>query len=99
MYEIDTSRTDLVEEFRANPDGPHSPELTLLVNRLRLMPFEDRHIIVCVKRGREWILARRPRERGVPMELFDDIVFDDYGAAVWELFKRRYKTVTGTQID
>ncbi len=27
MYEIDPSRTDLVEEFRNNPGGPNRPEV------------------------------------------------------------------------
>ena len=28
MYEIDPTRTDLIEEFDQNPGGPYSPELT-----------------------------------------------------------------------
>ena len=51
MYEIDPSRTDLVEEFRNNPDGPHSPELDLIVNRLRIIPLAERHVLVCTKPG------------------------------------------------
>ena len=43
MYEIDPARLELVQKFRDNPDGPHSPELALVVNRLRLMPMADRH--------------------------------------------------------
>lgn len=58
MYDIDPSKTDLVAEFRNNPGGPFSPELTLVVNRLRLMPMADRHILVCTQRGREWTLAK-----------------------------------------
>ena len=95
MYEIDPSRTDLVEEFRNKPGGPHSPELTLVVNRLRVMPLEDRHVLVCTKRGQEWVLARIPKVRGAKMEIFEDQVFDNYNDGVWEVFKRRWKTVTG----
>lgn len=95
MYQIDPSRTDLVEEFMRTPGGPHSPELTLVVNRLRLMPMADRHVLVCTKRGREWTLARIPPERGAKMELLEDQVFDDYDEAVREVFRRRWKTVTG----
>ena len=99
MYEIDPSRTDLVEEFRNNPGGPHSPELTLVVNRLRVMPLADRHVLVCTKRGREWVLAKIPNLRGAKMEIFEDQVFDDYYAGVWEVFKRRWKTVTGRDAE
>ena len=95
MYEIDPTRTDLVEEFRNNPGGPYSPELTLVVNRLRLMPLEDRHILVCTKRGREWTLAKMPSVRGARLELFEDRVFTDYYEGVREVFRMRWQTVTG----
>ena len=98
MYEIDLSRTDLVEEFRHNPDGPYSPELTLIVNRLRVMPLADRHVLVCTKRGREWMLAKIPPMRGAKMELYEDQLFNDYDEGAWEVFKRRWKTVTGQDL-
>lgn len=98
MYEIDPSRRDLVEEFRNNPAGPHSPELTLVVNRLRVMPMADRHILVCRQRGREWILAKMPATRGAKLEFFEDHVFDDYAQAVCMVFKMRWQTVTGTKL-
>ena len=99
MYEIDPSRTDLVKEFRENPSGPYSAELTLVVNRLRLMPMADRHILICTQRGREWMLARMPSKRGAPLELFEDHVFDDYHEGVWEVFKMRWQTVTGKDLS
>jgi len=98
MYEIDPSRTDLVEEFRNNPGGPHSPELTLVVNRLRLMPMADRHILVCTRRGREWTLAKMPAQRGDKVELYEDRVFHDYYEGAWEVFRMRWKTVTGKDL-
>ena len=64
MYEIDPTRVDLAREFRSNPAGPYSPELTQLVNCLRTMPFADRHVIVCTKRGEAWVLAKVPPVRG-----------------------------------
>ena len=99
MYEIDPSRTDLVEEFRNNPDGPHSPELTLVVNRLRLMPMADRYILVCTQRGREWTLAKMPSKRGAQVELFKDRVFTNYDEGVWEVFRMRWETVTGEKLS
>jgi len=99
MYEIDPSRTDLVEEFRNNPGGPYSAELALVVNRLRLMPVAERHVLVCTRHGREWILARVPSERGARVELFEDRVFEDYDEAVWAVFKMRWQTVTGQSLS
>ncbi len=98
MYEIDPSRTDLVEEFRNNPDGPYGPELTLVVNRLRLMPMADRHILVCTKRGCVWMLAKMPSKRGAALELFKDRVFTNYNEGVWEVFRMRWETVTGESL-
>ena len=95
MYQIDPSRSDLVEEFKRNPGGPYSRELNLVVNRLRIGPMEERTIIVCTKRGREWTLAKMPTLRGAKLELYEDLVFDDYDAAAWEVFRLRWKTVTG----
>ncbi len=99
MYAIDASRTDLVEEYRANPAGPYSPELTLLVNRLRLGPMEERYILVCTKRGREWVLAKMPTVRGAKLDLFEDRVFHDYDAATWEVFRMRWQAVTGEELS
>ncbi len=98
MYEIDSSRKDLVEEFRNNPGGPHSPELSLVVNRLRVMPMADRHILVCTKRGCEWTLAKMPSKRGARVELFKDRIFTDYDDAVREVFRLRWETVTGEKL-
>ena len=96
MYEIDPTRTDLVAEFRNNPGGPYSPELTLVVNRLRLMPMADRHILVCTRRGREWTLAKMPAQRGARLELYADRVFNNYDEGAWEVFRMRWKAATGT---
>ncbi len=95
MYHIDPLRTDLTEEYKQNPGGPYSPELTLLVNRLRLGPMEERYILVCTKRGREWTVAKMPTVRGAKMELFAARVFDDYTAAAWEVFRMRGEAATG----
>lgn len=99
MYEIDPTRTDLIEEFDRNPGGPYGPELTLVVNRLRLMPMEERTIIVCTRRGAEWTLARMPKIRGDRLEYYDDLVFDDYDAATRKVFRMRWQAVTGVAPD
>jgi hypothetical protein len=99
MHRIDTSRKDLVEEFRQGPGGPYSPELTLLVNRLRLGPMEERYILVCTRRGREWTVAKMPTVRGAKLELLEDRVFDDYAAAAWEVFRLRWMAATGEDLE
>ncbi len=95
MYKIDPTRTDLVEEFYKNPSGPHSLELARVVNLLRLLPMEERIIIVCTKPHAEWTLAKMPKARGDRMEYYDDLVFDDYDAAVRKVFQIRWQAATG----
>lgn len=98
MYEIDPNRTDLIEEFHRNPGGPHSAELALAVNRLRLSPMGERFIIVCIRRGREWAVGRMPAMRGQPVEFLEGRVFDDYDDAAREVFRLRWRAVTGRDI-
>ena len=98
MYEIDPARTDLVEEFWRNPSGPHSPELALLVNRLRLMPLNERCILVSTRRDGGWALARLPAERGRPLEILGDREFEDYDDACREVFRLRWRAVTGLDL-
>ena len=97
MYEIDPSRTDLVEEFDANPGGPYSPALTKVVNRLRLGPMVERYILVCTKRAREWTIGKMPTVRGQKVELLEDAVYEDYAAATRKVFRLRWKAVTGQE--
>ena len=65
---------------------------------MRLMPIAERHVLICIERGRRWMLARIPAERGVPVECFADRVFTDYGAAVWEVFRLRWQTLSGQEL-
>jgi hypothetical protein len=97
VYVVDQKRMDLVDEFRRSPFGPHGSELTLLVNHLRLVPMEERYILVCTRRAREWAVAKMPTVRGAPVEL--GAVFDDYEAAVWEVFRLRWQAVTGKVLN
>jgi hypothetical protein len=99
MYTVDPTRRDLIEEFRRNPYGPYSAELTLLVNRLRLGPMEERYILVCTRRGREWAIARMPTARGAKLEFLEGALFDDYTAATCEVFRLRWEAVTGEALD
>ena len=59
------------------------------------MPMADRHILVCTVRGRQWILAKMPSERGAKLEIYEDRVYDDYDEGAWEVFRMRWKTITG----
>ena len=67
MYRIDPDRTDLAEEFRANPFGPHSAELQKMLNVMRWEPIEGKYVLVNTVPHREWCLAQLPARRGIPV--------------------------------
>ncbi len=94
MYEVNPQRMDLVAEYMRQPGGPHSPELALLVNRLRLLPMAQRVILVKIGAGGGWRLARMPA-RGEPVAFTDATVFEDHDDACREVFRRRWQHVTG----
>lgn len=95
MYEIDPTRTDLIAEYDANPGGPHSRELALLLNRLRLGPLEERYVSVCTRPGLEWAVGRLPTERGRPIAFIDGAVFDNPDDAARRVFRLRWQAATG----
>jgi len=88
-------RRALIEEFRRQPIGRHSPGLRLLLNNLRSGQKEDPYILVCTKPHREWRLARKSVERGSPVRLVPDLIFSSPEQAEWEVFKLLWKESTG----
>ncbi len=97
MYQIDPKRTDLIAEYDANPGGPHSGELALLLNRLRLGPLEQRYVPVCTRPGREWAVAKMPTERGQPLSFVEGAVFDNADDAARKVFRLRWQAATGLE--
>ena len=95
MHAIDPTRTDLIAEFDANPDGPHSHELALILNRLRIGPREERFIMICTRPRQEWVVARMPTERGQTIDLVEGAVFDNADDASRKVFRLRWQAVTG----
>ncbi|MDE0416925.1 MAG: hypothetical protein OXI95_08335 [bacterium] len=99
MYKIDPTRMDLVEEFRANPVGNHSADLQQMLNVVRAEPFPGKYVLICVKPHREWVLGRLSGVRGDPVEILEDRVFTRAEDAEWEVFRRRWKALTGECLD
>ena len=98
-YLIDTTRTDLVREFKANPLGPHSAELQRIVTRLRSEPSAGHYVLVARVPHGEWMLARLSGKRGVDLTLMENHVFTSIVDAEWAVFKLRWEAVTGQAID
>ncbi len=95
MSEIDRSRRDLIEEFRRTPIGRHSPDLRLLLNRLRTGQGDAPYILVCTVPHREWRLARKAPRRMSPVTLIPGQVFSSPEEAEWAVFKLLWQERTG----
>ena len=94
---LDPSRIDLAKEFRARPFGVHSPELQVLLNRMRSMPVDGKHVLIAVHPGEEWMLGQiyrdPPRVRRLPEHRFDRVE-----AAEWFVFKLRWRALCGEEL-
>ena len=84
----------LIDEFRSNPIGHHSPELQQLLNKLRGAPMKDKFCLVVTKPNREWQLAKTTGEAGKPVKLLNQ-KFTSLEDAEWYVFKKRWKAMTG----
>ena len=99
-YQIDPRRDrEVVDEFRKNPIGHHSPNLQRVLNTLRGGPLAGKYVLVCTRPFAEWTLARHPGERGEPIELLTEHRFASREAAEWEVFRLRWKAHTGEDLN
>ena len=97
MIQIDPSRTDLAEEFRAAPSGPYSPELRRLLHLLWGTPLPGRPVVVRIEGGK-FAVGTLPERRGQPVPL-EPGTYDDHDAATWEVFRRRWEIATGQPLE
>lgn len=81
----------LLEEFRANPFGQHSPELGTLVQYLRGHDTTGPWVVVLDNLGPQCRLARIPNGRWDPVEVEPSPVYPSVAAAEIVLFERRWK--------
>ena len=84
----------LIEEFRKNPIGHHSPDLQTLLNQMRGAEMKDKYCLVVLKPNREWQLAKTTGEPGKPPKLLKE-KFTSLADAEWYVFKKRWKAMTG----
>jgi hypothetical protein len=88
----------LIEEFKRNPIGHHSPELQCLLNRMRGAPMADKYCLVVIEPNREWQLAKTTGVRGKPLKLLDRR-FTRVEDAEWYVFRQRWKAMTGETLS
>lgn len=94
MFKIDPNRLDLALEFRRKPFGEHSADLQAVLNAMRSLPVEGKHVLVMTKPHREWTLARMAGDPPRP-EPMPEHVFASLEDAEWFVFQRRWEQMTG----
>lgn len=87
----------LIEEFKNNPIGHHSPELQQLLNLLRGTPMADKFCLVTLKPNREWQLAKTTGVPGQPLKMMSRR-FTSLAEAEWYVFRQRWKQMTGESL-
>lgn len=97
MFKIDPGRLDLAREFRARPFGEHSPDLQAVLNVMRALPTEGKHVLLVERPGREWRLAVM---RGQPpMPEPQNLTFTTLEEAEWHVFGLRWQALTGEPLE
>ncbi len=98
VYKVSRRDRHVVDEFRKTPVGQHSPELQRVLNVFRGEAVQDKYVLVCTKPAQEWVLGQLTGERGKPIKILKDKVFKSLEDAEWEVFQRRWKKHTGSNL-
>ncbi len=99
-YKIDPVKDrQYVEEFRQKPIGAHSPNLMRILTIMRCDPSGHQVILICRKPFAEWVLATMPPSRSDPILVEKSPVFQSREEAEWEVFRRRWRRLTGDTIN
>lgn len=98
-YRIDATDLPFAREFLDAPIGYHSPGLQRVLNRMRGADWSFKYVLVVEERHSRWRLAKLPRKRGSPVEIVEDVVFTNLLDAERDIFRRRWKDLTGQDLD
>jgi len=99
IHPVDKSQLHLAREFRDNIRGPHSEDLKRLLHRMRAGPQHRRYVLVVRVPFKEWVLGQLPETRGEPIAIHEDKVFTSPQDAEWEVFKLRWRELTGEELQ
>lgn len=99
LYKPSAADRQVVEEFRRNPVGHHSPALQRVLNALRGQDPAGKLVLVCTRPHREYVLAELPARRGQPLRIHHNRVFHSQAEAEWEVFRIRWEQATGEWLD
>lgn len=98
-YQITEDDRGYALEFLAKPMGYHSPGLQRVLNRMRGGHDAFKYVLIVLERYSMWQLARLPAGRGSKLEAIDGVFYTDLVQAERDIFKRRWKDLTGQDLD
>jgi N,N-dimethylformamidase len=98
MYKIQPDDRKVVEEFRRNPIGRHSPQLQRVLNLFRGAPMEGKYVLITRIPHKEWVLGQMTGKRGEPIRMTNQ-VFHNIEEAEWYVFRQRWKLHTGEDLE
>ena len=98
MYKVEPEDKSVVEEFRRNPIGNHSPRLQRVLNLFRGAPMAGKYVLVCRRPHSEWALGQLTGGRGEPIQMSNQ-VFHSIEDAEWYVFRQRWKHYTGEDLE
>lgn len=98
MYKIQPEDRKVVEEFRRNPIGRHSPQLQRVLNLFRGAPMEGKYVLITRIPHKEWVLGQMTGKRGEPIRMTNQ-VFHNIEEAEWYVFRQRWKLHTGEDLE
>jgi hypothetical protein len=99
IWPIDPARLDLAREFKLRIRGPHSEDLRRLLYRMRTGPLAGKYVLLVLVPYREWAIGRFGAARGAPTTRIDNRVFASLDEAEWEIFKLRWRDLTGRALE
>ena len=99
IHPVDPTRIDLALEFKANIRGPHSEGLRRVLHRMRTTPLKGRYCAIVKEPFESWVIGRLSGVRGQPPEIFEERVFTNLDDIEWEVFRLRWRQLTGVDLD
>jgi hypothetical protein len=91
---IDPRRTELRDEFMADPYAFHTAALQMPLAAMRSSRDLPRWVLLTREPGRSWLLAQAPGRRGEPPLIVADLEFTDRAEAERYVFDVRWKALS-----
>ena len=99
VYKVGEQDRQVVAEFSKTPIGHHSPALQRVLNVFRGEATAGKYVLICTKPHKEWVLGQLSGERGKPVKILKNEVFTSIEEVEREIFRRRWKKYTGSDLD